>query len=175
MSQAGGTATAITEVDTSKGELYHTWPVFLPDGKHFLYFRSGTPDTEGIYKGSLDAKPTEQSRQRILATEFVASYANGYLLFQLMAQAFDASRLQVRGDRVPVAEAIESTWFGAGVFSASPAGVLAYRPVTLGGNIQLTWFDRQGKAAGLIGQPSADNELNISPDGKASGGERCRL
>jgi eukaryotic-like serine/threonine-protein kinase len=169
VSQTGGSATAITEVDTSKGELYHTWPVFLPDGKHFVYFRSGTPDTEGIYVGSLDAQPAGQSRQRILATESVASYANGYLLFQrsntLMAQAFDASRLQLRGDPVPIAEAVESTWFGTGVFSVSPAGVLAYHPVTLGGNIQLTWFDRQGKAAGVVGQPSGDNELSISPEG----------
>ena len=73
----GGAATALTEVDTSKGELYHTWPSFIQDGEHFLYFRSGTPDVAGVYAGSINVKPAEQSGDRILATDFAASYANG--------------------------------------------------------------------------------------------------
>ena len=39
ISSAGGTATPVTRKETSRGELYHTDPVFLSDGKHFLYFR----------------------------------------------------------------------------------------------------------------------------------------
>ena len=68
ISQAGGTATPITEVDTSKGELYHTWPTFLPDGQHFLYFRSGTPDTEG---------ETQTGRAEIFVRPFVPAGPNG--------------------------------------------------------------------------------------------------
>ena len=34
---AGGTPVAITQLDQSLGELTHRWPVFLPDGKHFIY------------------------------------------------------------------------------------------------------------------------------------------
>ena len=67
VSAAGGAATAVTQVDLSKGEFVHTWPTFLPDGKHFLYFRSGPPDVEGMYVGSLDVDAGNQSRQRILA------------------------------------------------------------------------------------------------------------
>jgi hypothetical protein len=49
--ETGGAATAITEVDESKGELYHTWPTFTEDGEHFVYFRSGV----GFQKeGTLD-------------------------------------------------------------------------------------------------------------------------
>ena len=69
VSPAGGAATAVTEVDLSKGEFVHTCPTFLPDGNHFLYFRSGPPDVEGMYVGSLDVDAGNQSRQRILATE----------------------------------------------------------------------------------------------------------
>ena len=68
VSQAGGAATAVTQVDVSKGEFVHTWPTFLPDGKHFLYFRSGPPDVEGMYVGSLDVDAGNQSRQRILTS-----------------------------------------------------------------------------------------------------------
>ena len=59
VSPAGGAATAVTEVDLSKGEFVHTCPTFLPDGNHFLYFRSGPPDVEGMYVGSLDVDAAE--------------------------------------------------------------------------------------------------------------------
>jgi hypothetical protein len=150
--------------------LYHTWPTFLPDGKHFLYFRSGPPEVAGIYAGSLDANPGEQPRQRILATAFPAAYANGHLFFlraiTLMAQPFDARRMQLKDAPVPVAEAIEPTWYATGVFSVSPSGALAYRTAPLGGSLQLTWFDRQGKILGTIGPPGTDANIVLSPDGK---------
>src|SRR5215469_15496247 len=36
VSAAGGTASPVTSVDTSKNETSHRWPHFLPDGRHFL-------------------------------------------------------------------------------------------------------------------------------------------
>ena len=73
----------------------------------------------------------------------------GYLLFvregTLMAQSFDASRLELSGEPLPVAEQVVSDpVFGDGMFSASVNGVLAYRS-SGGGNSQLMWFDRSGK------------------------------
>ena len=111
VSAAGGAATAVTQVDLSKGEFVHTWPTFLPDGKHFLYFRSGPPDVEGMYVGSLDVDAANQSRQRILATGVPAVFANGHLFFlragTLMAQPFDARRLELQGVPVPVAQDVQ--------------------------------------------------------------------
>jgi eukaryotic-like serine/threonine-protein kinase len=170
ISQAGGNPIPITQIDTSREELYHTWPFFLDDGKHFLYFRSGTPDGEGIYAGSLDVKPGDQSRERILASPFAASYTNGYLFFQrqstLMAQPFDGRRLRLKDAARPVADTIQTTWFATGVFSVSPGGALAYRVASASGNSQLTWLDRQGKTISTIGQPSTDSRVALSPDGK---------
>ena len=170
VSEAGGAATQLTQVDVSKGELYHTWPAFLPDGKHFLYFRSGPPEVEGIYAGSLDTKPVDQSRTRILASELPASYANGYLFFPrantLMAQPFDARRLQSKSGPVSVAETILTTWYATGVFSVSPGGVLAYRARPAAGNFQLTWVDRHGTTVGTFGPPGMDSGITLSPDGK---------
>ena len=123
VSAAGGAATAVTQVDLSKGEFVHTWPTFLPDGKHFLYFRSGPPDVEGMYVGSLDVDAGNQSRQRILATGVPAVFANGYLFFPragtLMAQPFDARRMELQDAPVPVAQDVEITWYFTGVFSVS--------------------------------------------------------
>jgi Tol biopolymer transport system component len=168
VSETGGTATAVTQVDTSKGEFYHTWPTFLPDGKHFIYFRSGPPEVQGIYAGSLDAKPGEQSRERILPSSFPATYANGYLFFlrqgTLLAQPFNASRLKLEDMPIPVADDVLTTWFNTGVFSVSPGGALAYRASAVEGS-QLSWIDRQGKIS-TLGPPGTDSAVSLSPDGR---------
>jgi eukaryotic-like serine/threonine-protein kinase len=168
VSQAGGVATAITSVDASRGEAFHALPTFMPDGKHFIYLRNGPAEVIGMYAGSLDAKPTEQSKERILASQFAASYVNGYLFFMrdntLMAQPFDSGRMQLTGEPAPVAEHVGTTQ-SIGVFSVSPSGTLAYREGAQSGNYQLTWFDRQGKLSSTFGQPGPDQDIVLSPDG----------
>ncbi|HEY7189170.1 MAG TPA: protein kinase [Vicinamibacterales bacterium] len=170
VSQAGGEATAVTKVDVPKGEFVHTWPTFLPDGKHFLYFRSGPPELEGMYVGSLEVDATNQSPQRILTTSVPAVYANGYVFFPrartLMAQPFDARRLELQGMPVPVAQDVQITWYATGAFSVSDNGVLAYRPASASGTFQTAWFDRQAKTLSTIGPPGTDTGVALSPDGK---------
>ena len=167
---AGGAATAVTQVDLSRGEFVHTWPSFLPDGKSFLYFRSGPPDVEGMYVGSLDVDAANQSRQRILATGVPAVFANGHLFFPragtLMAQPFDARRLEPDGLPVPVAQDVGITWYSTGMFSVSDEGVIVYRTAPASGTFQLTWVDRQGKTLGTFGPPGTDGRVVLSPDGK---------
>ena len=168
IAETGGTATAITEVDAPKREVYHTWPTFTEDGEHFVYFRSGTPDVEGIYAGSLDATPAEQSRKRILATEFAASYSNEYLFFvranALLAQRLDLRSFTLTGEAVAVTEAVETTWFRTGVFSVS-SGALAYRTGAASGDLQLTWLDRHGTRLSTVGPPDQNAQVSVSPDG----------
>ncbi len=168
VSAAGGVAADLTVVDSSRGETIHTLPTFLPDGKHFLYLRRGPPDLAGIYAGSVDAKPAEQSKERILATNLGAPYVDGNLFFMrddtLMAQPFDAAKLQLRGEPFPVAEHVAIT--GAiGIFSVSTTGVLAYRAGALAAGLQPTWFDRQGKVTGTFGDRGPDRGFTLSPDG----------
>ena len=170
VSAAGGTATPVTQVDLSRGEFVHTWPSFLPDGRSFLYFRSGPPDVEGMYVGFLDVDAGKQSRQRILATGVPAVFASGYLFFPrdgtLMAQPFDARRLELQGTPVPVAQNVATTWFFTGLFSVSDGGVFVYRAAEPPGTFQLTWVDRQGKTVGTFGPPGTDRRVVLSPDGK---------
>jgi serine/threonine protein kinase len=169
VSPGGGAATAVTEVDLSKGEFVHTWPAFLPDGNHFLYFRSGPSDVEGMYVGALDVEAGNQSRQRILATAVPATFANGHLFFPrdgtLMAQPFDARSLTLQDDAVPVAEDVTITWYSTAVFSVSDAGVLIYKTAAAPGTFQLAWVDQQGKTLGTMGPPGTDRQVVLSPDG----------
>jgi eukaryotic-like serine/threonine-protein kinase len=53
---SGGTPRQVT--DLGRNEQSHRWPVFLADGKHFLFFvrNQQQPELSGIYAGSLDSK-----------------------------------------------------------------------------------------------------------------------
>ena len=47
---AGGPATPATTLDASAGETRHSWPQFLPDGRHVLYFAGNKdPSKSAIY------------------------------------------------------------------------------------------------------------------------------
>src|SRR5262249_39581186 len=130
----------------------HRHPTFLPDGRHFLYLRTGRG--EGIYTGSLDARPDEQDSRRLLADSSSAVYVPspksdpGRLLFvredNLLAQPFDRRRLELTGAAVPIAEQVSfSGSTGWGPFSAAANGLLVYRGSAH--SRQFAWLDRQGK------------------------------
>jgi Tol biopolymer transport system component len=174
VSATGGVPIDVTAVDNARGESFHGLPMFLPDGKHFVYFQSGSPEVRGMYVGSLDVKPAEQSKERILATTFTAQYVAGNIFFiregTLMVQPFDDAKLQLRGEPVPIAEHVGGE-LAVGYFSVSPAGVLAYRTGTaVGGTLQHTWLDREGKPAGTVGDLRLDAGVAISPDGTRAAG-----
>ncbi|MGH9716794.1 MAG: protein kinase domain-containing protein, partial [Candidatus Acidiferrales bacterium] len=175
VSASGGTATPLTSLDPSRGETQHVLPWFLPDGKHFLYHHtSGNAKDSGIYVGSLDVSPGKQDSKRLLATNYGAVYVPssdpnlGRLLFltsdgTLMAQPFDARRLKLTGEAVPVTQQVGS-FSDYGFFSASATGTLIYRGGG-GGLYQLTWYDRQGKVLGTVGDPGNYRLPALSPDG----------
>jgi len=175
VSATGGVPSDLTVVDQPKGELLHSLPSFLPDGKHFIYLRFGAGELNGMYAGSIDVKPAEQSRERILATTLAAPYVGGNLFFvrqgTLMVQPFDAGKLRLRGEPVPVAEHVATTGL-VGIFSVSSTGTLAYRTgVNVGGTgFQAVWLDREGKILNSVGQPGPDRGLALSPDATHAAG-----
>ena len=167
VSASGGAVTEVTAIDQARGERSHGRPVFLPDGRHFLYSIAGTAEVAGIYAGAVDLRPAEQPRERILAAGGGAHYVNGKLLFlrdnTLVAQPFDSARLRLSGQPVVVAENVQAILSNP-VFSASEA-VLAYRSGSSATGYLLTWFDRTGKEIGTVGRPNSDMNARLSPDG----------
>jgi eukaryotic-like serine/threonine-protein kinase len=174
VSAMGGSPSPLTTLDSSRGDVTHVFPSFLPDGRHFIYLRRSTMAAKtGVYIGSLDSKAEKQDLTRLVATPFGPAYApsadggSGQLLFvrdgALMAQPFDARRLELSGEPVTVAEQV-GVYIGAGYFSVSANNVLIYRT---GGppDYQLRWFDSQGKVVGTAGEPRAYISLALSPDG----------
>jgi Tol biopolymer transport system component len=168
---AGGKATPLTTFDTSRAENSHRYPWFLPDGEHVLYTaRSSDAEGTSIYVVDLGATSEAHTRRLVVTAASNAVYsAPGYVLFMreqtLMAQPFDVRKTQITGDAVPIAEQVDYNNLAVrGMFSASENGVLAYTSGA-GANVQLTWFDRFGTAAGTLGAPGALHWPAISPDG----------
>jgi Tol biopolymer transport system component len=173
---SGGDPKPVSDPDAARHELEHGYPQFLPDGQHFLFLvRSADPTVQGIYAASL-AQPA--TRVRILGTAQKVSYVPSRdgraatLVWlrdrTLLAQPFDVGTLGLEGDPAPVAEdiALNRSFQSRAAFWTSDAGVLAYRT----GDVHavptaLTWFDRQGKVLGTIGDPEVYGELALSPDG----------
>jgi Tol biopolymer transport system component len=174
VSEAGGAPLPLTSLDRSRGESFHGAPWLLPDRRHFLYFRAAGTDAEntGIYVGSLDAAPEQQSTERLVASGYNPEYAPsaasrpGWLLFvrdgSLLAQPFDAVRRAVAGDALPLADSMPA---GPKPYSASLTGALAYRSAATATQRRLTWFDRSGKSLGTAGEPGDYNTVSLSPDG----------
>jgi len=175
VSERGGTPLPVTAVDTSRQEFNHDTPWFLPDGRHFLYNRSANvTENGGIFVGALDEKPDQQSSKPLVAgvtvpsPAYAPSSAGGYLLFSrqgtLVAQPFNADKLELEGDAVPL---VENVRVAAGNTYSISATALAYRSGLESAKTQNTWFDRSGKKLGAIGPPgSYRNGLQLSPNGK---------
>ena len=173
---SGGPTVAAT---TLEGQSTHRFPVFLPDGRHFLFFVPGAPDTAGIYLGALDSDamtrltPAETRGVYVPASaEARSAIEGGWLAWvrdgALVAQRLDLGQRALAGDPVTLADRVAADpGVSVSAVSAAATGLLAYRP---GGATrrQLFWLDRSGKALGAWGGPDEDDlrNPNLSPDGR---------
>src|SRR3982751_5857289 len=99
----------------------HRYPYFLPDGRHFLFFR----EQKGLWAGSLDSPEIKQVSD--VRTPPVYAPPGWLLFFQngaLVAQAFDAGKLTVSGDPILM---ITGAQTNARRFSVSETGVLVWQ------------------------------------------------
>lgn len=172
ISAAGGVPTPVTEIPGAPNfaNLSHRWPIFLPDGVHFLYTMNDFTGVQGkandaIYAGALGSK----EQQRLAASNSNSAYVSpGYLVFSqsgtLMAQRFDVDRLQLIGEPFAVADSEYLSAVARTLFSVSQNGVLVYQTGSSTSS-ELQWFNRGGKPLSVIGTPAQYANPRISPDG----------
>jgi Tol biopolymer transport system component len=169
---SGGDPRPLTTLEGGQG--VHTWPQFLPDGRHYLYTRlaraAGTLPlrvSSGVYVGRLDGNDVKE-----VLPAFRAVYANGTLFYvdagRLLAQPFDLTRLEPSGAATQIAENVEETAPGRSAFDVSANGVLAYRAggPRINDMVQLTWIDRAGREISRLGEPGRYPAAVVSPDGR---------
>ncbi|MBV9303914.1 MAG: PD40 domain-containing protein [Acidobacteriaceae bacterium] len=147
------------------------WPVFLPDGEHYLATRDAVwlrsmkgPEARRILLDVSNAEVMEHLPGRNV----------GAVLFTragtLMALPFDLKRLEPVSDAFTVARGIAATnsrWLA----SISSQGVLAYVPGQAGADLMrhsgqwhYVWRDRKGAYLGAFGE--AGGVAMISPNGR---------
>jgi eukaryotic-like serine/threonine-protein kinase len=169
---AGGAATQVGTLDASRKETSHRWPMFMPDGKHFLYMAFNVAMQSGadaIYLGALDSN----EKKFVVAATANAGYAEpGFLLFYrektLFAQRFDLQTYEVHGEAYPLLTDLQYLpGIGNVTFSVSNTGVLLAQTGAAVSASRLVWFDRNGKEVGEVGKAEVYGNLALAPNGNA--------
>ncbi len=166
-------------VDVTRTKGVQRLPVFLPDGRHFLYLKrdavaNGINDN-GIYVSSLDGSENRRVLPDISGIEFAPAgkgERTGHILFvrenTLMAVPFEPVRAQVVGDVFPIADGVSLTTPTAYLpVTVSGTGMLIYESTgAQSGATQFAWYDRTGKFLAPVGASGKVFNPAISPDGK---------
>jgi Tol biopolymer transport system component len=167
----GGKAEPVTRYDP-KTEITHRWPLFLPDGRHFLYVSraSGTErrDVGRLMLASLDAPDANVLIEDATNALYVEP---GYLIYgrsaSLYAWRFDVKSLRLEGQAFPIVKDKLSFWEPKNFipFAASNDRTLVYLPDS-SRSTEMRWHDRQGRPLGTLGPPGFYITPRISPDGR---------
>jgi Tol biopolymer transport system component/predicted Ser/Thr protein kinase len=167
VSAAGG-----APVDATKTSAAGRWPVYLPDGRHFLYVTVNNGG--GIFVSSLDGNDNRlllPDRSGVVFAPSTVKGSAGHILFvrenTLMALPFDVASAKAVGEAFPLV-------VGVGLTSnvnylpvrVSDNGVLVYLAGGISRTNQIGWFDRSGKSLGAVGAPGLVVTPALSPDEK---------
>jgi eukaryotic-like serine/threonine-protein kinase len=170
---ADGTgASPLTSGIMAKEEDTHRWPIFLPDGNHFLFWAGNFGNTKddrssGIYASSLDRK----ERKLVTLAHSSFGFDSNHLFYadderQLVSVTFDPSTATLSGSTSVVANVVgfqPSTYWVA--LTVAENGTLIYDASTGAALSALTWMDRTGKELGRVGDPAVMCNPSLSPDG----------
>jgi serine/threonine protein kinase/Tol biopolymer transport system component len=171
VSPRGGTSVPVTTVNAAHGELAHVFGRWLPDGVHFVFLiRAQTPETRGIYVGSVGNAPprrlVNESANPVYVTE---GNGRGLLLYvrgsTLVAQELDERTLTLLPNTFSVGQRVRlAITARSGSFDATDRLLVfrsggAYQPT------RLIWLDRSGRQIGEVGPDEAYRlETSLSAD-----------
>jgi Tol biopolymer transport system component len=168
----GSGAAALNGHPFTKDDQSHRWPLFLPDGNHFLFWAGNFGNSQddrfsGIYASSLDAK--EMNLVQLCHSSF--SIDSRHLFYadderHLVSVPFDSDKAAVSGASAEVANSVgfqPSTYWVA--LTGSQNGTLIYNTSTGATLSVLTWMDRAGKELGRVGEPAVQCNPTLSSDG----------
>jgi Tol biopolymer transport system component len=175
VSANGGVPEPVTRLDESRGDNSHRYPVFLPDGVHFLYFvRSSEDGRRGIYVGRAD-RPAETPGARLIESEYEGlsmafdSDAVGVVLTVVpdgvRIQRFDANTRTLVGHPVLIdVRAGVGTPYEPAMIDASP-GTLAFAATPISRATRLMSAARDGSDVRILSERESYNWPRLSPDG----------
>ena len=176
VSGGGGEPEAVTEIDQEQDppEGGHYWPFIIPDRQAVLFTiaSAGAAPLTTAQLAVLDLE-TGHITQLGLAGVSPHYVSTGHVVYaaedgSVRAVPFDADRLEVTGNPVPLIERVVVKTSGAANFSLSDNGRLVYvlgGPRGPGGATRLVWVDREGREEPAVPEPRDFQEFSLSPDG----------
>ncbi len=168
---AGGAPVAVTSV-RSTDFTSQRYPVFLPDGQHFIYLAIEHDDEskDMLYFASLDGKLNRPLMHSLTGGIYAEAGGRGYLIYSsagtLLAQQIKPSDGELIGASQHIAEDVGEDPQSWRPSYSIAQGMLVYVTGSAGQE-QLVWIDRSGKPAGTL-PPLAGQALtaSVSPDGR---------
>lgn len=166
VSALGGEPSRVTTLEP--GQAGHRFPQLLPDGKHFLYYVTGSPESRGVAIADVGGTATRRLFDADTAAVLTSS---GNLVYgrqgRVFARGFDPVERKLRGTAFAVSEQVATDGAIYRIaLTTSNVGSIAYR-VASGGNRRFSWFDRSGRKIRSVGE-ARDGGLSpaMSPDGR---------
>jgi len=171
----GGGSETLTVLDTTRGEVIHSWTDALPNGKGILYTALHVTN-QASGQDEVAVLDLETGETRLLVQGIFGRYIDGHLVFarfdgSLLAAPFDQDKLELTGAAVPLLSGMPVV--SGPDIALSASGRLAYAPLGLaagtGGNTQLVWRDRAGNTTpydtGWTFSATLSGGPKLSPDG----------
>jgi eukaryotic-like serine/threonine-protein kinase len=160
VSPAGGAPVAATAL--REGETTHQFPILLFDKKNVMFESQGEVTVQSLSGGR---------RATIGAGVSAGVLPTGHLVYiqagTVFAVPFDSGRFETTGAPIALLQNVEQLTREAPQFSVSPAGMMAYVPVSAADRGDtIFWVDRTGveQPSGVAGRTIGTPRL--APDGK---------
>ncbi len=164
---AGGKLSVLTIPDTLL-ELSHRFPEFLPDGRTVIFQSRDTAGVDHLAAVTLKGGAVKRFTDVGSDPRYVNS---GHVLLSnlsgtVVAVPFDASRVEVLGPAIPIAEGVSVGTNGAAKLGVSRNGSLVYTTGD-GGARSLALADRKGVVQPLTTELRRYGSPRFSPDGRS--------
>ena len=172
VSSAGGKPEPLTTLDRQAGEVTHRWPQLLPGSKDVIF----TDHTSGGQFDDAEIAAYSAASGKVKSLLHGGMYArylpSGHLVYMhngtLFAVPFDAKKLEITGQPLPVLQGVASNPnHGGAQFSFSGSGTFMYLAGSaLSAGVSIYWMDAAGKFTPVREMPGDYGDLAISPNGK---------
>ncbi len=181
VTDAGGTPEALTTPDSARAERSHRLPHVLPDGRALLFTIQRSPGGWDDAQVAVRSLVTGEQKVLVESAADARYVTSGHVVYArmgtLLAQPFDATRLEITGKPVGVIDGVmhdvNSPFTigssGAAQFSVASNGTLAYLPggAAPEGEYIPVWVDRSGVDTEVgIPSRSVGGRLRMFPDGR---------
>ena len=159
----GSDPVSITTLDKQYKQTSHRFPVFMPDGEHFIYVAQA-PDPKAFFTSL--AQPKNATALPNLDSN--GAFVDGYLLYvregTLLAQPFDPTHGKFSGEAAPIADHVQADpQFNFAVFSGSTNGVLAFQSGAVDVGTKLLLLDRAGKGSPIDNEAGMIANVALAP------------